>query len=202
MSCGDVERNPGPPKKGPCKSEVLRQFMRNSQSDFVNLLYEAKKQNPPSPLYMKDPPGWNTFDKETAFKNICNVKKDGNKIFDKLVKLCKREIVPIPKDILDVILCYEKLRDSKKVSDETKSLKVALESYVSKNKLKKNKNAILEHLDEKVLEDVIKKGTKGVEQGNIDLTFEGATNILEAFDCFMVAAKERLQPKVTVMSLI
>lgn len=202
MSCGDVERNPGPPKKGPYKSEVLRQFMRNSQSDFVILLYEAKKQNPPSPLYMKDPPGWNTFDKETAFKNICNVKKDGNKIFDKLVKLCKREIVPIPKDILDVILCYEKLRDSKKDSDETKSLKVALESYVSKNKLKKNKNAILEHLDEKVLEDVIKKGTKGVEQGNIDLTFEGATNILEAFDCFMVAAKERLQPKVTVMSLI
>lgn len=112
---------------------------------------------------MKDFFGWNIFDKEIVFKNICNVKKDGNKIFDKFVKLCKREIVFILKDILDVIFCYEKLRDLKKDLDEIKLLKVVLESYVFKNKLKKNKNVILEYFDEKVFEDVIKKGIKGVE---------------------------------------
>lgn len=196
VSCGDVERNPGPPKKGLCKSEVLRQFMRCIQSILVMLLYKAKHQDPPTQLYKKDPPGWDTFDKNTKFKNVCNIKRDGNQTFDKLVKLCMREKDNVPEDILDVLNCYEKLRDSKNDSDETKSWKVALENYVSQNKFMKNKIEIIDHLDEKVLTEVIEKGTEGVKQGIIDLSLEGAKHICDALDVLKAAVEFKIMDQM------
>lgn len=199
LSCGDVERNPGPPKKGQkglCKSEVLRQFMRFIQSTLVMLLYKAKCQDPPTHLYKKDPPGWDTFDKDTQFKNVCNIKKDGNQTFDKLVKLCMKEKDTVPEDILYVLNCYGNLRDSKNASDETKSWKVALENYVSQNRSMKNKNTIIDHLDEKVLTEVIKKGTEGVKEGTICLSDEGAKNICGLFDDFKAAVKNSVDQRV------
>lgn len=193
VSCGDVERNPGPPKKGQkglCKSEVLRQFMRCIQSTLVMLLYKAKCQDPPTQLYKKDPPGWDTLDKETKFKNVCNIKRDGNQTFDKLVKLCMREKDTVPEDILYVLNCYENLRDSKNDSDETKSWKVALENYVSRNRSMKNKHSIIDHLDEKVLTEVIEKGTEGVKQGNIGFSLEGARHICGALDDLKAAVNK------------
>lgn len=199
LSCGDVERNPGPPKKGQkglCKSEVLRQFMRFIQSTLVMLLYKAKCQDPPTHLYKKNPPGWDTIDKDTKFKNVCNIKKDGNQTFDKLVKLCMEEKDTVPEDILYVLNCYGNLRDSKNASDETKSWKVALENYVSQNRSMKNKNTIIDHLDEKVLTEVIKKGTEGVKQGNIDLSLEGARHICGALDDLKAAVNKIMDQMV------
>lgn len=193
VSCGDVERNPGPPKKGQkglCKSEVLRQFMRCIQSTLVMLLYKAKCQDPPAQLYKKDPPGWDTLDKDTKFKNVCNIKRDGNQTFDKLVKLCMREKDTVPEDILYVLNCYENLRDSKNDSNETKSWKVALENYVSRNRSMKNKNSIIDHLDKKVLTEVVEKGTEGVKQGNISFSLEEARHICGALDDLKAAVKE------------
>lgn len=160
------------------------------------LLYKAKHQDPPTQLYKKDPPGWDTFDKNTKFKNVCNIKRDGNQTFDKLVKLCMREKDNVPEDILDVLNCYEKLRDSKNDSDETKSWKVALENYVSQNKFMKNKIAIIDHLDEKVLTEVIEKGTEGVKQGIIDLSLEGAKHICDALDVLKAAVEFKIMDQM------
>lgn len=67
-------------------------------------------------MYKKVFFGWDVFDEDIEFKNICNLKKEGNKIFDKFVKLCKKckkEVKGfILKNILDVIVCYENFRDS------------------------------------------------------------------------------------------
>lgn len=199
MSCGDVERNPGPPKKGQkglSKSEVLRKFMRFIQSRLVKLLYEAKCQHPPPQLYKEDPPGWDTIDKDIQFKNVCNIKRDGNQTFDKLVKLCMKEKDTVPKDILYVLNCYENLRDSKNDSDETKSWKVALENYVSRNRSMKNKNSIIDHLDEKVLTEVIEKGTEGVKQGNIGFSLEGARHICGALDDLKAAVNNKIMDQM------
>lgn len=117
--------------------------MRFIQSRLVKLLYEAKCQNPPPQLYKEDPPGWDTIDKDIQFKNVCNIKRDGNQTFDKLVTLCMKEKDTVPKDILYVLNCYENLRDSKNDSDKTKSWKVDLENYVSQNRSMKNKNTLM-----------------------------------------------------------
>lgn len=194
VSCGDVERNPGPPKKEACKSEVLRQFMRSIQSDLVKLVYKANKQEPPKHLYKKVPPGWDAFEENTEFKNICNSKKEGNKTFDKLVKLCRRKVKGlIPKNILDVIVCYENLRDSKKDSDETKAWKLALENHVSQNKSMKNKSTIIDHVDDKLLIEIIQKGTEGVKQGIIGSSPEGIRDIFSALNGFIAAAEKNME---------
>lgn len=197
VSCGDVERNPGPPKKEACKSEVLRQFMRSIQSDLVKLVYKANKQEPPKHLYKKVPPGWDAFEEKTEFKNICNSKKEGNKTFDKLVKLCRRKVKGlIPKNILDVIVCYENLRDSKKDSDETKAWKLALENHVSQNKSMKNKSTTIDHVDDKLLIEIIQKGTEGVKQGIIGSSPEGIRDIFSALNGFIAAAEKNMEQMV------
>lgn len=197
VSCGDVERNPGPPKKEACKSEVLRQFMRCIQSDLVKLVYEAYQQEPPKQLYKKAPPGWDAFDEDIEFKNICNSKKEGNKTFDKLVKLCKKckkEVKGlIPKNILDVIVCYENLRDSQKDPDETKAWKLALENYVSQNKSMKNKSTIIDHINDKLLIEIIQNGTEGVKQGIIGSSPEGIRDIFSALNGFIAAAEKNME---------
>lgn len=202
VSCGDVERNPGPPKKGLCKSEVLRQFMRYIQSILVMLLYKAKDEDPPKQPYTKDPPGWDTFDKNTKFENVCNSKREGNQTFNKLVKLCMREKDSVPEDILYVLDCYEKLRDSKNDSDETKSWKVALENYVSQNKFMKNKNAIIDHLDEKVLTEVIEKGTEGVKQGIIGFSNEDAKQFCGSLDVLKAAVMDQMVSYLSFTALM
>lgn len=125
LSCGDVERNPGPPPESAPRSEVLRRFTRCIQSELVKHIYQAYNHNLPTHLYERDPPGWNKFDIETKFENICNIKTGGSQTFDKLVKLFKKDVRPIPRDILDVIVCYEKLRDSKRNPDEVGKSKSA-----------------------------------------------------------------------------
>lgn len=201
VSCGDVERNPGPPKKEARKSEVLRQFMRCTQSDLVKLVYQAYQQDPPNQLYKKVPPGWDAFDEDIKFKNVCNSKREGNKTFDKLVKLCKKEAEDlIPKNVSDVIVCYENLRDSKKNSDDTKLWKLALQNYVSQNKSMKNKSTVIDHIDEKFLIEVIKKGTEGVKQGHICSSSEGMRDIFRAFKDFIAAVEKNMEQMVCYMS--
>lgn len=201
VGCGDVERNPGPPKKEACKSEVLRQFMRCIQSDVVKLVYEAYQQEPPKQLYKKAPPGWDAFDEDIEFKNICNSKKEGNKTFDKLVKLCKKEAEDlIPKNVSDVIVCYENLRDSKKDSDDTKLWKLALQNYVSQNKSIKNKSTVIDQVDEKFLIEVIKKGTERVKQGHICSSSEGMRDISRALNDFITAVVKNTEQIVCYMS--
>lgn len=201
VGCGDVERNPGPPKKEACKSEVLRQFMRCIQSDVVKLVYEAYQQEPPKQLYKKAPPGWDAFDEDIEFKNICNSKKEGNKTFDKLVKLCKKEAKDlIPKNVSDVIVFYENLRDSKKDSDDTKLWKLALQNYVSHNKSIKNKSTVIDQVDEKFLIEVIKKGTERVKQGHICSSSEGMRDISRALNDFITAVVKNTEQIVCYMS--
>lgn len=198
VGCGDVERNPGPPKKEACKSEVLRQFMRCIQSDLVKPVYEAYQQEPPKQLYKKAPPGWDAFDEDIEFKNICNSKKEGNKTFDKLVKLCKKEAEDlIPKNVSDVIVCYENLRDSKKDSDDTKLWKLALQNYVAQNKSIKNKSTVK---DEKSMTEFIKKETERVKQGHICLSSEGIRDISRAFNDFITAVEKNTEQIVCYMS--
>lgn len=202
VSCGDVERNPGPPKKETCKSEVLRQFMRCIQSVLVMLVYKAYQQEPPKQLYKKAPPGWDAFDNDIEFKNICNSKKEGNKTFDKLVKLCKKctkEVKGlIPKNILDVIVCYENLRDSQKDADETKAWKLALENYVSQNKSMKNKSTVMEQMNDQLLIEFIHKGTEGVKQGIIGSSPESIRDIFSALNGLISAAEENMEQMVPV----
>lgn len=81
-------------------------------------------------MYERDLFGWNKFEEDIIkFENICNIKIGGNEIFDKLVKLYKKDVRYIFRDIFDVIVCYEKLRDLKRNFDEVK-WKVVLENYV------------------------------------------------------------------------
>lgn len=78
-------------------------------------------------MYKKVFFGWDAFDEDIEFKNICNLKKEGNKIFDKFVKLCKKEVEDlILKNVLDVIVFYENFRDSKKDFDDIKLWKFVL----------------------------------------------------------------------------
>lgn len=179
LSCGDVERNPGPPPESAPRSEVLRRFTRCIQSELVKHIYQANSHNLPTHLYERDPPGWNKFDKETKFENICNIKTGGSQTFDKLVKLFKKDVRPIPRDILDVIVCYEKLKDSKRNPDEAK-WKVALENYVSQNKSIKNKQAVIDNLDDNLLIEVLKKAAEKAKQGIIGSTDDGVNNIIDA----------------------
>lgn len=190
LSCGDVERNPGPPPELAPRSEVLRRFTRCIQSELVKHIYQANNHDLPTHLYERDPPGWNKFDKKTAFENICNIQKGGSQTFDKLVKLFKKDVRPIPTDILDVIVCYEKLRDSKKNSDETKKWKVALENYVSQNKSMKNKQAVIDNLDDNLLIEVLKKAAEKAKQGNIGSTDDGVNNVIVAIEQVLDAILE------------
>lgn len=190
LSCGDVERNPGPPPELAPRSEVLRRFTRCIQSELVKHIYQANNHNLPTHLYERDPPGWNKFDKNTAFENICNIQKGGSQTFDKLVKLFKKDVRPIPTDILDVIVCYEKLRDSKRNSDETKKWKVALENYVSQNKSMKNKQAVIDNLDDNLLIEVLKKAAEKAKQGNIGSTDDGVNNVIVAIEQVLDAILE------------
>ncbi|XP_052706764.1 uncharacterized protein LOC128182201 [Crassostrea angulata] len=189
LSCGDVERNPGPPPESAPRSEVLRRFTRFIQSELVKHIYKANNYNLPTHLYERDPPGWNRFEKDTKFENICNIKTGGSQTFDKLVKLFKKDVRPIPTDIFDVIVCYEKLRDSKRNPDETK-WKVALENYVSQNKSMKNKQAVIDNLDENLMIEVLQKGAEKVKQGIIGSTDEGFDNIVVAIDQVLDAILE------------
>lgn len=190
LSCGDVERNPGPPPELAPRSEVLRRFTRCIQSELVKHIYQANNHDLPTHLYERDPPGWNKFDKKTAFENICNIQKGGSQTFDKLVKLFKKDVRPIPTDILDVIVCYEKLRDSKRNSDETKKWKVALENYVSQNKSMKNKQAVIDNLDDNLLIEVLKKAAEKAKQGNIGSTDDGVNNVIVAIEQVLDAILE------------
>lgn len=189
LSCGDVERNPGPPPESAPRSEVLRRFTRCMQSELVKLIYKANNHDLPTHLYERDPPGWNKFDKDTKFENICNIQKGGSQTFDKLVKLFKKDVKPIPRDIFDVIVCYEKLRDSKRSPDETK-WKVALENYVSQNKSMKSKQAVIDNLDENLMIEVLQKGAEKVKQGIIGSTDEGVDNIVVAIEQVLDAILE------------
>lgn len=120
--------------------------------------------------------------KKTKFENICNIKTGGSQTFDKLVKLFKKDGRPIPRDILDVIVCYEKLRDSKRNSDETKQWKVALENYVSQNKSTKNKQAVIDNLNDNLLIEVLKKAAEKAKQGIIGSTDDGVNEIIAAIE--------------------
>lgn len=183
LSCGDVERNPGPPPELAARSEVLRRFTRCIQSELVKHIYIANNLDLPTHLYERDPPGWNKFEKDTKFENICNIKTAGSQTFDKLVKLFKKDPVKhIPRNIWDVIVCYEKLRDSKRNSDETKRWKVALENYVSQNKSMKNKQAVIDNLDDNLLVEVLKKAAEKAKQGIIGSTDDGVNNVIVAIE--------------------
>lgn len=197
LSCGDVERNPGPPPESAPRSEVLRRFMRCIQSDLVRHIYRAKKQDLPTRLYERDPPGWNKFDKDTKFENICNIQKGGSQTFDKLVKLFKKEVKHIPKDIFDVIVCYEKLRDS----DETKTCKVALENYISQNKSMKNKQAVFDNLDDNLLIGVLQKAAEKAKQGIIGSTDDGVNNIIVAIEQVLDALEHNTNQTVLYVVL-
>lgn len=190
LSCGDVERNPGPPPETSPRSEVLRRFRRCIQSELVKHIYIDNKHDLPTHLYERDPPGWNKFDKETKFENICNIKTGGSQTFDKLVKLFKKDVRPIPRDILDVIVCYEKLRDSKRNPDEAK-WKVALENYVSQNKSMKNKQAVIDNLDDNLFIEVLKKAAVKAKQGIIGSTDDGVNNIIVAVEQVLDAMEHK-----------
>lgn len=190
LSCGDVERNPGPPLESAPRSEVLRRFTRCIQSELVRQIYQANNHDLPTHLYERDPPGWNKFEKDTKFENICNIKTGGSQTFDKLVKLFKKNVRPIPRDILDVIVCYEKLRDSERNPDEAK-WKVALENYVSQNKSIKNKQAVIDNLDDNLLIEVLKKAAVKAKQGIIGSTDDGVNNIIDAIEQVLDAMEHK-----------
>lgn len=183
LCCGDVESNPGPPKvqPGPSKnapSETLRTFTRSFQPELVRLIYEANNEPIPKAMYKQNPPGWNSLNDGIKFKSICNARKGGNEIFDKLIKLYKRTI---PMDIPEVILCYEKLRDSNLKNEETKKWKTTLEKFISQNKLKKNEQVILQHLNEETIIIVLNKATELMTQGVLCLTNDAVISAYHDF---------------------
>lgn len=191
LSCGDVERNPGPPPESAPRSEVLRRFTRCIQSELVKQIYQANNHDLPTHLYERDPPGWNKLEEDTIkFENICNIKTGGNETFDKLVKLYKKEVRHIPTDIFDVIVCYGKLRDSKRNPDEAK-WKVALENYVSQNKSIKNKQAVIDNLDDNLLIEVLKRAAEKATQGIIGSTDDGVNNIIDAIEQVLDAMEHK-----------
>nr|XP_022345749.1 uncharacterized protein LOC111138186 isoform X2 [Crassostrea virginica] len=186
LCCGDVESNPGPPKvqPGPSKnapSETLRTFTRSFQPELVRLIYEANNEPIPKAMYKQDPPGWNSLNDGIEFKSICNARKGGNEIFDKLIKLYMRTVKTIPRDILDVILCYEKLRDSNLKNEETEKWKTTLEKFISQNKLKKNEQVILQHLNEETIIIVLNKATELMTQGVLRLTNDAVISAYHDF---------------------
>lgn len=182
---GDVEMNPGPPK---ARSEVLRNFMRFVQTDLVHLIYKKKEVAIPTPLYDQEPPGWSTIDRDIKFENICNIQSGGSRIFDKLIKLC-RKIGVIPKDYIDVIISYEQLRDSRKKTDEAEKSKTTLENFMSRRKSLKNKEAVLENLDEEYITMILQKATELLKQGAIG-SAEGICKMFDAAKDFVIALEE------------
>lgn len=162
-------------------------------------IYIANNHDLPTHLYERDPPGWNKFEKDTKFENICNIKTGGSQTFDKLVKLFKKDGRPIPRDILDVIVCYEKLRDSKRNSDETKQWKVALENYVSQNKSTKNKQAVIDNLNDNLLIEVLKKAAEKAKQGIIGSTDDGVNEIIAAIEQVLDAMEHNTNHMVLYM---
>ena len=182
---GDVEMNPGPLK---ARSEVLRMFMRFVQTDLVHLIYKKKEVAIPTPLYDQEPPGWSTIDPDIKFENICNIQSGGSKIFDKLIKLC-RKIGVIPKDYIDVILSYEQLRDSRKKTNEAEKSKTTLENFMSQRKSSKNKEAVLENLDEEYITIILQKATELLKQGAIG-SAEGICKMFDAAKDFVIALEE------------
>lgn len=193
-----MESNPGPPKvqPGPSRtapSETIRTFTRYLQSILVRLIYEANKVKIPKALYKQSPPGWDSSD-GIEFKSICNVSKGGNEIFDKLIKLCKRDVKKIPKDILDVILCYEKLRDSagENIKEtEREKWKTALENFMSQSKFKKNKQTILQNLSKENIINVLQKATELVKQGAICSTDDDIYELISVYQDFGDALMEQ-----------
>lgn len=204
LCCGDVESNPGPPKvqPGPSKtapSETIRKFTRSFQPELVRLIYEANDEPTPKAMYKQSPPGWDSLNDGIEFKSICNAKRGGNEIFDKLIKLYKRTVKTIPNDILDVIICYENLRDSTLKNEETEKWKTTLEKFISNNKLKKK----LQNLNEESIVTVLKTCTELLTQGVIRLTNDAVISAYHDFgDALIKQTGEKQVCLINSMTLV
>ncbi|XP_062567603.1 uncharacterized protein LOC134229822 [Saccostrea cucullata] len=197
LQCGDVEPNPGPPQEKSADSEVLRQFTRCIQSELVKLIYSTKDKDIPNPnnLYKNDPPGWNSFKKDIKFESV---QKCGShsQSFDKLVELVKKELrTKMPTDIADVLNCYEKLKLSNKKTDEAEKVKfkTALENYVSRNRALKNRQTVLDNLDEELLIEALQKATEKAIQSSL-VSSDGFDKVLDAINNFVDAVEQLLLP--------
>ncbi|XP_061189702.1 uncharacterized protein LOC133197607 [Saccostrea echinata] len=190
LRCGDIEPNPGPAQESSAKSEVLRRFTRCIQSELVKLIYNAKNKEIPNPnnLYENDPPGWNSFKVDIKFESV---QKGRSQSFDKLVELFKREVRKMPKDIADVLNCYEKLNHSNRKTDEMEKLKfkTALENYVSRNRALKNRQTVLDNLDEELLIKALQKATEMAKLGSLASSPDGLDNVLDAINNFVDAVE-------------
>ncbi|XP_061186318.1 uncharacterized protein LOC133194359 [Saccostrea echinata] len=121
-TCGDVEVNPGPTIKRLARSEVLRKFQRCSQTPIVKLIYEISQTEIPKSLYIQGPPGWK---KDDEFKNISNLNKGGEEIFNKLILLFKEKWNPLPPEWDVLLKHYQNLKENN--SEDSKN---ALERWM------------------------------------------------------------------------